>query len=436
MDATRAALPRELASLDRRWHSLDEAGRRAAFAKLPLETAARFFLLRTPGTQAQIISARPPEEQRLLLRMLPPDDLASLARHLGAKERASALAAVDERTRAEVAGLLAYAEDAAGGRMNPRFVRLRPRMTLQEATAYTLKRTREQAETIHYLYVLDDEERLQGVVSLRELLTGPPAALVQDVMRRDVLTVQEDADQEELTRLATRHALAAFPVVSRDGRMVGIVTLDDVVSVVQAEATEDIQKLSATQTLQRSYLQSSLRDLFRARAGWLVILFLGEILAAFALGYFEAELHKAIILALFIPLIVASGGNAGAQATALVVRDMALGKLRASDLGRALRRETMVSLLLGGILALLGAGRIAAGIFWGETVGETAHRLALVIGLSLVLVVVLGSLVGTSLPFALRRMGFDPATASGPLVATLVDVLGVVTYFGIARVAL
>ncbi|HWH07830.1 MAG TPA: magnesium transporter [Candidatus Thermoplasmatota archaeon] len=425
-----------LQDLERAWHGLDAEERARRFAALATEEAARFFLVRTPVTQAALLSHRPPEERRLLLRMLPPDDLADLMRQLPPSERPGALAALDERTRSDVAALLAYAEDVAGGRMNPRFVRLRPRMSIQEATTYTLKRTREQAETIHYLYVLDDDERLQGVLSLRELLTAPPHAAVEDVMRRDVLTVREDEDQEGLARLAKKHALAAFPVVSGDGRMMGIVTLDDVVSVAQAEATEDIQKLSATQALPRSYLQATHGELLRARAGWLVVLFLGEMLAAVALAHFEAELHAALILALFIPLIVASGGNAGAQATALVVRDMALGKLRASDLGRAARREGLVSLTLGGILAVLGAARILAGASWGETVPEDAARIALIIGVSLVLVVVMGSLVGTSLPFALRRLGFDPATASGPLVATLVDVAGVVTYFTVARAVL
>lgn len=425
-----------LDDLERGWHAMSPEERQRRFADLGMEEAARFFLVRTPPTQAALLPQRPPEEQRLLLRMLPPDDLAGLLRQLPLSERPAALLAVDEKTRADVAALLAYADDVAGGRMNPRFVRLRPGMTIQEATTYTLKRTREQAETIHYLYVLDDEERLRGVLSLRELLTAQPHLAVGDVMRRDVLTVREDQDQEELARLARKHALAAFPVLARDGRMVGIVTLDDVVSVVQAEATEDIQKLSATQALPRAYLQSTHRELLRARAGWLVILFLGEMLAAVALGYFEAELHAALVLALFIPLIVASGGNAGAQATALVVRDMALGRLRARDLAKAARREAVVSLALGTILAALGATRILAGTLWGESVPEEAARIALIIGASLVLVVILGSLVGTTLPFALRRLGFDPATASGPLVATLVDVAGVITYFSVARVVL
>lgn len=434
MNATPEA-QNEWSAIEPRWHALTNDERREVFRAMPIGEAAAFFATRSPPTQAAILPSRSGDEQRILLRLLAPDDAADLVRQLEGPARAEALSRLDERTRAEVAGLLAYAEDVAGGRMNPRFVRLRPEMSAQEAIAYTLKQGREKSETLHYLYVLDEAGRPLGVLSLRELLTAPLERPLRDVMRRAMVTVREDAERSELARITARHGLAAIPVVAADGRMVGIVTADDVVGVVEAEATDDIQKLGATQGLDKPYLQATLWDLVRSRAGWLVVLFLGEMLAASALGHFEAELHQAMLLALFIPLIIASGGNAGAQATTLVVRSMALGKLTGAELGRTLRREVLVGLALGCILAALGASRVLAGGLWGESNGITSE-IALIVGASLITVVALGSLVGSALPFALRRLRFDPATASAPLVATVVDVVGIVTYFAIARAVL
>jgi magnesium transporter len=255
-------------------------------------------------------------------------------------------------------------------------------------------------------------------------------------MRTEVISAPEDLDQEALSKLFMRHHLLMMPVVDAEGRIKGVVNLNDIVDVVQEEATEDIQKLGAVQTLQEPYLQVPLLRMIRKRAGWLAALFLGEMLTATAMGQFEAEIARAVVLALFVPLIISSGGNSGSQATTLVIRAMALGELRIRDWWRVIRREVVTGLGLGLILASIGLVRILLwqGLF--DAYGEHYFLVALTVALSLVGVVLWGAVAGSILPFILRGLGFDPASASAPFVATLVDVTGLVIYFTIAAAVL
>jgi magnesium transporter len=309
-------------------------------------------------------------------------------------------------------------------------------MSVDEAISYLRRQAAERTESLPYSYVLDQEQKLRGVVSYRELFTAKPGQTVQDIMTSDLVTVPEAMDQEDVSRLFTQYRLLALPVVDGEGRMKGIVTLDDVVDVVREEATEDIQKIGGTAALEAPYLQVSPMEMIRKRGGWLAILFVGETLTAAAMGHFEEEIAKAVALALFVPLVISSGGNSGGQATTLVIRAMALGEVRLRDWWRVVRREFFSGLGLGGILALLGFLQVFTLQKIAGTYGPHYLGIGLTLGLSLVGVVLWGTLVGSMLPFVLRRLGLDPATASAPFVATLVDVTGLVIYFTTARLIL
>lgn len=424
------------AQFEERWPTLSDEQRVDAFRELPRGEAAEFFLARTTRTQALLWRAAPEVERRALIRLLAPDDAADLMQELEPDERAGAAALLDPSTAREVRALLAYAEDEAGGLMNPRFVRVRPDLRVDDAIRYARMQSRDRAETISYLYVLDSEQRIAGVLSFRDLFAASGDALVQDVMIQDVQTIDEHVDQEEVVRLFASLDVVALPVVDAQKRMVGIVTVDDIVDVVQTEATEDIHKIGGLEALEAPYLQTTFGGMLRKRAPWLALLFVGEMLTASAMSAFEAELAAAVVLALFIPLIISSGGNSGSQATTLVVRAMALGEVKARDWWRVARRELWLGLALGLLLGTIGVVRILAWEALFGSYGENAVLLAATIGISVVGVVAWGTITGSTLPFLLRRLGMDPASASAPFVATLVDVVGVLIYFAVARVVL
>jgi magnesium transporter len=418
------------------WTVLSLEERVEGFEYLSRDDADDFFLQLSARDRAQLLSALPIGERRLWMRLLAPDDAADLIQEAPVEERENMLSLLDEATRREVKGLLDYAEDEAGGLMNTRYSRLRTDMTVDEAISYLRRDARAREKTVYYVFVVDAQEHLLGVVSFRDLLVAPGDKLVRDIMRTEVISAPEDLDQEALSKLFMRHHLLMMPVVDAEGQIKGVVNLNDIVDVVQEEATEDIQKLGAVQTLQEPYLQVPLLRMIRKRAGWLAALFLGEMLTATAMGQFEAEIARAVVLALFVPLIISSGGNSGSQATTLVIRAMALGELRIRDWWRVIRREVVTGLGLGLILASIGLVRILLwqGLFGAY--GEHYFLVALTVALSLVGVVLWGAVAGSILPFILRGLGFDPASASAPFVATLVDVTGLVIYFTIAAAVL
>ena len=418
------------------WPVLSLEERVEGFEFLSRDVADDFFLQLGTRERAQLLLALPSGERRLWMRMLAPDDAADLIQEAPSDQRESILALLDDPVRREIKGLLDYAEDEAGGLMNTRYSRLRADMTVDEAISYLRRDARGREKTVYYVFVVDAEERLHGVVSFRDLLVAPGDKLVRDVMRKDVISAPEDLDQEALSKLFMRHRLLMMPVVDAAGRIKGVVNLNDIVDVVQEEATEDIQKLGGVQTLEEPYLEVPLARMIRKRAGWLAALFLGEMLTATAMGQFEAEITRAVVLALFVPLIISSGGNSGSQATTLVIRAMALGEVRLRDWWLVIRREVITGLGLGAILAIIGLLRILLwqGLF--DAYGEHYFLVALTVAFSLVGVVLWGSVAGSILPFILRALGFDPASASAPFVATLVDVTGLVIYFSIAAFVL
>ncbi|HEU4334935.1 MAG TPA: magnesium transporter, partial [Candidatus Eisenbacteria bacterium] len=411
-----------LEDLQDAWSLLVFEDRLDAFRALERTEAEDLFLSLSSRDQAELLIGLQPNERRSWIRLLAPDDAADLIQEVGTEEREGLLALLDDPTRREVGVLLAYAEDDAGGLMNPRYARVRPEMTVDEAISYLRRQAAERTESLPYAYVLDQEQKLRGVASYRELFTAKPGQTVQDIMISDLVTVPEAMDQEDVSRLFTQYRLLALPVVDAEGRMKGIVTLDDVVDVVREEATEDIQKIGGTAALEAPYLQVSPMEMIRKRGGWLAVLFVGETLTAAAMGHFEEEIAKAVALALFVPLVISSGGNSGGQATTLVIRAMALGEVRLRDWWRVVRREFFSGLGLGGILAVLGFLQVFTLQKVAGTYGPHYLKIGLTLGLSLVGVVLWGTLVGSMLPFVLRRLGLDPATASAPFVATLVDV--------------
>jgi magnesium transporter len=418
------------------WPVLSLEERVEGFEYLTRDDADNFFLQLSARDRAALLLALPLGERRLWMRLLAPDDAADLIQEVPAQQRENMLSLLDDAMRREVKGLLDYAEDEAGGLMNTRYSRLRTEMTVDEAISYLRRDARAREKTVYYVFVVDSEEHLLGVVSFRDLLVAPGDKLVRDIMRTEVISAPEDLDQEALSKLFMRHHLLMMPVVDAQGRIKGVVNVNDIVDVVQEEATEDIQKLGGVQTLEEPYLQVPLLRMIRKRAGWLAALFLGEMLTATAMGQFEAEIARAVVLALFVPLIISSGGNSGSQATTLVIRAMALGEVRLLDWWRVIRREVVTGLGLGLILASIGLVRILLwqGLF--DAYGEHYFLVALTVALSLVGVVLWGSVAGSLLPFILRGLGFDPASASAPFVATLVDVTGLVIYFTIAAAVL
>jgi magnesium transporter len=339
-------------------------------------------------------------------------------------------------TRREVSALLAYEEDEAGGLMSPRFARVRPEMTVDEAIAYLRRQARRRLETIYYVYVLDAEQRLQGVVSFRELFASPGDRSMRAVMETELVTVPEHMDQETVSLILAESDLLAVPVLDAQGRMKGIVTVDDIVDVVQEEATEDIQKAGGMEALDAPYFDVGIAAMVRKRGVWLVVLFIGEMLTATAMAHFQDEIARAVLLATFVPLMISSGGNTGSQASTLVIRAMALGEVRLRDWWRVVRREMVTGLLLGLILASIGFIRILVWQSVGHMYGPHYLLVALTVALSLVGIVLWGTVTGSALPLVLSRLGLDPANSSAPFVATLVDVTGLIIYFSIAQLLL
>ena len=422
--------------LQEAWPVLSVEERLDGLRLLPHAEAEDLLLGLTAREQAELILAMAPSERRSWMRLLPPDDAADVIQEAPETEREAMLALLDDPTRKEVGALLAYAEDDAGGLMNPRYARLRPEMSVDEAITYLRRQARERLETIYYVYVLDAEQRLLGVVSFRDLFAAPPGKTVREIMSTEVTTAPEEMDQEALSRLFAETDYLAIPVVDAERHVKGIVTVDDIVDVVQEEATEDIQKIGGMAALDAPYLEVGFWHMVRKRAGWLAILFVGEMLTATAMGRYEHEIARAVVLALFVPLIISSGGNSGSQASTLVVRALALGEVKLRDWWRVISRELAAGIVLGSILAAIGLARI---LLWQEAFGiygEHYLLLGLTVAGSLIGVVMWGTLAGSMLPMLLWRLGLDPASASAPLVATLVDVSGLVIYFSVASLLL
>lgn len=392
--------------------------------------------LREPGA---ILKALPLDRAVGLIQGMSSDRIADIFRNdLSEPERHRFVARLDRETKAALASLLAYLEHSAGAIMTTEFVSVPADWTVAQTLEHvrTVERSR---ETVYAIYVLDPSTRmLQQAVALRRLISGDPAALVGSAAgRREPVSVSPATDREEVARLIAKYNLLAVPVVDDDRHILGIVTVDDVIDAMVDETTEDVQKLGGMEALGEPYRQIGFITMIRKRAGWLSVLLIGEMLTASVMQYFEGELEKAIVLTLFIPLIMSSGGNSGSQATSLIIRALALRELKLEDWWRVALRELPTGMTLGAILGTIGIVRV---VIWQKLgfydYGEHWLLVAATVGAALVGIVTFGSLTGSMLPFILTRLGFDPASASAPFVATLVDVSGLVIYFSIAALIL
>ena len=439
--------PRSVAAETEEMHAADLADVAEA---LPEERVVE-FLLALPRPRAadvleyldeelrsDVLEAMSVRQAAELVSQMTPDDRADALEEMEEERAEEILSEIPAEARAETEKLLAYDPYSAGGRMTTEFVSVADALSVEDALLAVRAAARGgRREAMYTVYTTDTEGRLRGVMSLRELLAAPEGARVTDLAWTEVATVAPDAEQEEVARIASNYDLVAVPVVDEERRLLGVVTVDDVLDVIEEEQTEDVQKLGGMEALDEPYMSIGLHKVIQKRVGWLCVLFLGSLLTATVIERFEGALARAELLNLFIPLIVSSGGNSGSQATSLIIRSMALNEVRLADWWRVAGREITSGLALGVVLGVLGAARVLLwhGMGWYDY-GEFHNRVAATIALTLLGVVTFGSVAGSMLPFLLRRLGFDPASASAPFVATLVDVTGLVIYFNVALAVL
>ena len=405
------------------------------FRLLPRDLAADVFSYLDVEQQQNLITHLGNERVAALINELDPDDRTALLEEMPAEVAQRLIALLTPAERNITQTILGYPEESVGRLMTPDYVRVRPEWTIAQAMEHIRKYGRD-VETVNVIYVVDDTGKLIDDLRIRQFLLADPQQTVESIMDRKSIALHATDDREEAVRVMHHYDRVALPVIDSRDILVGIVTADDVADVAEEEVTEDIQKMGGMEALDVPYLETGFGPLLRKRGGWLSFLFLGEMLTATAMGYFENEISRAVVLALFVPLIISSGGNAGSQASSLIIRSMAIGEVSIRQWMRVLMRELASGVSLG---ALLGSIAIVRIVFWparATLYGEHYLLIATAVALSLVGVVTFGTLTGSMLPFILRGLGFDPAAASAPFVATLVDVTGLVIYFSVAAVVL
>jgi magnesium transporter len=371
------------------------------------------------------------EQVAQILNDISPDDRTALLQELPAAATQKLLALLNPAERKIATELLGYPKNSVGRRMTPEYVAIKQNWNATEVLAH-IRQENQKRDSINQLYVVDDRGRLVDFVRLRNLVVADPVTPVVELLENQNLALHAAEDQETAVAAFKKYGVTMLPVVDSKDVLVGVVTVDDVLDMAEREATEDIQKLGGVEALDAPYLKISLFSMIKKRAGWLAVLFVGEMLTATAMGYFEDEIAKAVVLALFVPLIISSGGNAGSQATSLIIRALAVRDINLRDWWRVMRRELIAGLALGCVLAGIALVRILLWPHKEQVYGPHYMLVAATVACSLVGVVLFGSVAGSMLPFILRRLGFDPAAASAPFVATLVDVTGLVIYFTIA----
>lgn len=415
--------------------TLSSTDRMLVFRSLPREQASDVFAYLEYPKQDELARNLTNGDARHILADLTPDDRTALLEELPAEVTQRLLTLLSPEDLREARTLLGYPEESVGRLMTPDHVAIRADWTIQHALEHIRKMGKD-AETIDLIFVIDEKWKLIDDLRLRLILLADPAATVESIMDRSFIALQANDDREEAVRIMKEYDRVALPVVDSVGFLLGLVTIDDVLDVAEEEATEDIQKMSGMEALDAPYMGTPFLQMVRKRVGWLSILFLGEMLTATTMGYFQSEIAHAVVLALFIPLIISSGGNSGAQAASLIIRSMALQEVRLRDWWRVMRRELAAGIFLGGGLGVIALFRVWVWPNSQEIYGPHFILVGITVALSLVGVVLLGTLAGSMLPFLFRRLGFDPAVSSTPFVATIVDVAGIVIYFSLAMVIL
>jgi magnesium transporter len=401
-------------------------------AAMSVHRAAGVFKILEFPTQQTIIQTLPPIKTAELLNELPPDDRTDFLEELPSSAVRELIKLLDNEERKITLSLLGYPENSVGRLMTPDYVYVYENNTVQQVLE-TIRRVGKNSETIDVIYVINNKGELLDDIRIREFILATPDKKVMDLMDNRVVALNAYDDQELANEAFKMNNRVALPVVSNSNKLLGIVTIDDILWVASEEFSEDIQKIGGTAALDQPYLEMPLFQLFKKRIGWLVVLFLGEMLTATAMAYFEDEIARATVLALFIPLIISSGGNSGSQASTLIIQAMAVGEISLRDWWRVMRREILSGLLLGSVLGIIGFFRI---FVWNSInpnlYGVHWMLVGITVGFALLGVVLWGTLCGSMLPMALKRLGADPAVSSAPFVATLVDVTGLIIYFSVA----
>jgi magnesium transporter len=405
------------------------------FRVLPRKDAAAVFEYLSQDAKEALLKAMAQEDVASLLNNMAPDDRTMFLEELPAAATRQLLSLLTPEERSVALTLLGYPENSVGRLMTPHYVAVREQWTVQEVLDYVRAHGHD-SETLNTIYVVDEQGLLIDDVRIREFLLAPVDKRVADLMDRRFVTLTATDDQQTAVAMFRQYDRTALPVTDTAGMLIGIVTIDDVLDVAEAAATRDIQRVGGSEALEEPYMDIAFGRMIQKRAGWLTALFIGEMLTATAMGAFEAEISRAVVLALFVPLIISSGGNSGSQASTLVIRALALGEVGIADWWRVMRRELLAGLTLGAILGSIGFLRITLWSAFSNIYGEHWLLVAITVAVSLVGVVLWGTLSGSLLPFVLRRLGFDPAASSAPFVATLVDVTGLVIYFSVALVVL
>ncbi|MEP6618540.1 MAG: magnesium transporter [bacterium] len=424
---------------------------------LPKERAAQVLEYLDEELRAEVLEAMTPQQAAAFVTEMTPDERADVLEELDEEHAEEIVEEMPAEKRRETQQLRSYDPESAGGIMTPEVVKVSANTTVEDALAQVRVIARSgKREAMHAIYTTDEEGALAGVLSLRELLAAPEGSRLSDIAWTEVQSVRPGADREEVARIISEYDLVAVPVVSESGHLLGVVTVDDVIDAIQEEQTEDVQKLGGMEALDEPYNTIGFWSMFKKRAVWLSALFIGEMFTATALGIYQKEIDSATVLAIFLPLIVSSGGNSGSQGTSLIIRALALREIDMRDWFRVAAREMSTGITLGIMLAIIGFFRIE---LWqwmhdhslmvlGSRLGHdyssqldaagnlvrhyNPHLVALTVAFSLVGVVAFGTLAGAMVPFIFRRLGFDPASASAPFIATFVDVTGLIIYFNVA----
>ncbi|GMR25441.1 MAG: magnesium transporter [Ignavibacteria bacterium] len=401
------------------------------FRLLSNELAADTFEHLEVETQKELLKAMAQSEVAAILNEMSPDDRTALLEDLPstAAKQLIRLLSAEERKIAQT--LLGYPVNSVGRLMTPDYIAIKPEWTIEETLKF-IRENAEDKETLNIVYVIDEKGKLLDDIKLKDFILAEPDKKVADIMDGNFITLKVYDDQEDAVEVFKKYDRIALPVVDKFNVLIGIVTVDDVLDVAEEEATEDIHKLAAVEAFEEPYLSISILSMVKKRAVWLTILFFGEILTAFAMGHFEDEISKAVVLSMFIPLIISSGGNSGSQASTLVIRALAVGDIKVGDWWKIIKREFFSGLMLGVILGSIGFFQVIVLSQFLPALNQHLILIGLTVGFALIGVVLWGSMLGFIMPFVLKRLGVDPATSSGPLMATLVDVTGLVIYFSVA----
>lgn len=425
-EVTEELHPADLADMVGR---LEEDEIRIFFSHLPVDRAADVAEYVDSVLRAHLVTSLDPDRAARIVSAMSPDDRADILADMEPEPAAAILARIALPQRRETQLLMQYEPHTAGGIMTTQFVTL-PLATRADHALALVKAAAQEKETIYTIFVIDREEKLSGVVSLRELLVADAVQRLADIMNESVVWVTPETDQEEVARLISKYDILALPVVDEGRSMLGVVTVDDVIDVLVAEGTEDAQKMGAIAPIEEPYLVAGFWEVVRKRVVWLIVLFLGGLFTASALKHYAVAIETLSALVLFIPLILSTGGNSGSQSATLVIRALATGELKTNQYMRVLVRELMVGIALGVVLGAIGY--LQAYLLPGK--GNTnPSGIALVVAITIVAVVINGCVIGSLLPILLKKMKLDPALMSAPFIASLVDVMGIIVYFNIAR---